>query len=127
MKSLQQIAAALGGEVRKNQVRAPGPGHSAHDRSLSIKLSAKNPDGFVVNSFAGDDPMMCRDHVKAKLGMTSTFQPSRQFNGHTDPAAVMRRVKSVMKAKTPVQKPPATVTATYEYKNAAGEVIYEVQ
>jgi hypothetical protein len=127
MKSLRQIAHALGGEVRKEQVRAPGPGHSAHDRSMSVKLSAKNPDGFIVNSFAGDDPIACRDYVKVKLGMTST-QPSRKLNGHTDPAAVMRRVKKAMKAKAPkTQKPPATVTATYEYKNAAGEVVYEVQ
>jgi hypothetical protein len=127
MKSLRQIAHALGGEVRKEQVRAPGPGHSAHDRSMSVKLSAKNPDGFIVNSFAGDDPIVCRDYVKEKLGMTSTFQPSRKLNGHTDPAAVMRRVKKAMKAKTSVPKPLGTVTATYKYRNAAGEVIYEVQ
>ena len=30
--------------------RAPGPGHSAKDRSLSVKTSA--PHGFVVHSFA---------------------------------------------------------------------------
>ena len=51
----RKMAELLGGEVRGGQVRAPGPGHSAGDRSLSVMLDASAPDGFVVNSFAGDD------------------------------------------------------------------------
>jgi hypothetical protein len=125
MKSLQQFAQALGGEVRGRQVHAPGPGHSTHDRSMSIMLSATAPEGFVVHSFCGDDPITCRDYIKEKLGIVSTFTPAQKMNGHTDPAAVMRRVKR--KAATPARKPPGTVTATYEYRNAAGEVVYEVQ
>jgi hypothetical protein len=55
---LREIARALGGEISGGEVLAPGPGHSAKDRSLSIKPSG---DGkFLVHSFAYDDPMVCR-------------------------------------------------------------------
>jgi hypothetical protein len=126
MKSAQQIAAALGGEVRKNQVRAPGPGHRPHDRSLSVKLSATAPDGFVVHSFAGDDPMMCRDYVKQRLGMTSSFEPSKHFNGHTDPAAVIRKVKRKAAAPASVTKKRGVPVTTYLYQDADGKTIFEV-
>lgn len=70
--SPQHVAAALGGEVSGREVLAPGPNHSAKDRSLSIKLDAAAPDGFVVHSFAGDDPLACKDHVRGKLGIVWT-------------------------------------------------------
>lgn len=67
---LRNIARALGGEVNpKGFVLAPGPGHSARDRSLSIRLDAKAPDGILVNSFAGDDPLDCKDYIRGKLGL----------------------------------------------------------
>jgi hypothetical protein len=60
MLTLQQISRALGGEAYGKQVLVRGPGHSPRDRSLSIKLHVSAPDGFVVHSFAGDDPMLCK-------------------------------------------------------------------
>src|ERR1700683_60799 len=64
--SLKELANALGGEVSGDQVIAPGPGHSPKDRSLSVKLDDKSPEGFVVFSFAGDDEIECRDYVREK-------------------------------------------------------------
>ena len=55
LPSLRGIARALGGEVIGGQVLCAGPNHSAKDRSLSIRLSSTAPDGFIVQSFAGDD------------------------------------------------------------------------
>jgi hypothetical protein len=49
-------------------VIAPGPGHSPKDRSLSVTLSANDPAGYVVHSFAGDDPIICKDYVRERLG-----------------------------------------------------------
>lgn len=74
------VAQAMGGDVyRKNQVRCPGPGHSANDRSLSIFLIPEASGGFRVHSFAGDDPIQCRDYVRQTLGLpafaTGTPQP----------------------------------------------------
>src|SRR5262245_12058703 len=66
---LRDLARALGGDFSKGQILCPGPGHSAADRSLSVKFIAGAPNGFVVHSFAGDDPISCRDHVKRLLGI----------------------------------------------------------
>lgn len=63
------IATALGGEVRGNRILCPGPRHSSTDRSLSVTFSPDAPDGFLVHSFAGDDPMLCRDYVRYRLGL----------------------------------------------------------
>ena len=78
--TLQQIASALHAEVSGNQVLAPGPGHSPKDRSLSIKLDANAPDGFIVHSFAGDDPIVCRDFVRQKCGL-EPFKSNGKSNG----------------------------------------------
>jgi putative DNA primase/helicase len=66
---LKAWAWALGGDVAGREVLAPGPGHSRQDRSLSVRSSATSPDGFLVYSFTGDDWRLCRDHVRAKLGL----------------------------------------------------------
>jgi putative DNA primase/helicase len=68
------IARALGGDALPNGAIVPGPGHSARDRSLSITLSPGAPDGFVVHSHAGDDPLTYRDHVRDCLGLPA-FRP----------------------------------------------------
>ena len=64
------IASTMGGDViGRDSVNVPGPGHSKTDRSLSIKINAKAPGGFVVYSHAGDDPIECRDYVRDRLGL----------------------------------------------------------
>jgi len=69
------VAAALGGEAHGNRVLAPGPGHSKHDRSLSVAVDPDAPGGFVVHSFAGDDWRECRDYVRERLGLAD-FTPA---------------------------------------------------
>jgi hypothetical protein len=67
---IRSLARALSGDVSgRNHLLAPGPGHSRQDRSLSVKLDPAAPDGFLVKSFAGDDPIACRDHVRAAAGL----------------------------------------------------------
>jgi len=70
MLDLRSVARALGGVAAGNSnVSAPGPGHSGADRSLSVKLDPSAPEGFLVNSFANDPPIFCRDYVREKLGL----------------------------------------------------------
>jgi hypothetical protein len=69
MLDLRTIAAVLGGEVACGQVIAPGPGHSPRDRSMTVRLSADSPDGFICFSHAGDDFRDCRDYVRSRLGL----------------------------------------------------------
>ena len=71
---LPTIARALDGEISGRQVLAPGPGHRRRDRSLSIRIDADAPDGFVVHSFAGDDPLACKDYVRERVGLPA-WQP----------------------------------------------------
>jgi AAA domain len=100
--TLREIARALGGEISGGQVLAPGPGHSAQDRSLSVKTSEDAP-GFVVHSFSNDDPIVCKDHVRARLGVPS-FKP----NGGNGASHSPRRIK----------------TTSFHYRNPAGEIVY---
>lgn len=70
--SAREAAAALGGHaVSATSILCPGPGHSPRDRSLSVRFDPKAPDGFTCHSFAGDDWQVCRDHVRAALGLGS--------------------------------------------------------
>lgn len=69
--SLPNIAKALGGIVTGGQVLAPGPGHSAKDRSMSVKIGESGK--LIVHSHAGDDAMVCKTYVERKLGIV--WQP----------------------------------------------------
>jgi AAA domain len=109
--SPQQLAAALGGEVSGSEVLAPGPGHSPKDRSLSIKIDPSAPDGFVTYSFAGDDPLKCKDYVRDRAGV-ARWEPTRQ-----------PKVDNIARMSDRVRKPVAkagSAPATYIYKQADG-------
>ncbi|MGM5002976.1 phage/plasmid primase, P4 family [Tardiphaga sp. 538_B7_N1_4] len=70
--SAEAVARALGGSVvSANEVRAPGPGHTAKDNSLLITIDPSAPSGFLVHSFAGDDALQCKDYVRERLGLAS--------------------------------------------------------
>jgi hypothetical protein len=107
--SPQQVAAALGGEVSGREVLAPGPGHSTKDRSMSVRLDPASPDGFVVHSFAGDDPLACKDHVRDKLGIRWEPKPRGVANG------------SVVRMQDRISSPLATKMQT------AAEYVYRLE
>jgi len=82
MTTPKQAAIALNGDVSGQHISCAGPGHSPHDKSLSVTLDPAAPDGFLVHSFAGDDWQDCRDYVKDRLGIgrtnyTPTPRPER--------------------------------------------------
>ena len=96
--TLPQLAQRLGGEVSRDQVLAPGPGHSPKDRSLAVKPSDQNQDGFVVHSFANDDPIACKDYVREKARL-----PRGKSNG------------------------PSNVVAKYDYHDETGTLLFRVE
>ncbi len=102
MLTPQEVARALDGEVSGNQVLAPGPEHGSKDRSLSIKLDANAPDGFLVHSFSGDDAIRCKDYVREKLGLPPW---------HGKPKGSPRS---------------KTIVATYDYTDEAGVLLSQV-
>ncbi|MGJ7039664.1 hypothetical protein J2Y63_002922 [Shinella sp. BE166] len=65
--NISTLAKLLGGDVAgRDRVLAPGPGHSAKDRSLSVTIVG---DGYLVHSFSADDWKDCRDHVADLIGV----------------------------------------------------------
>lgn len=107
--TIQSYARALGGDVSgRNTVTCPGPGHSAKDRSLSVRFGAESPDGFVVYSFSGDDPIECRDYVKARLGMdVSRPLPQPVVSNDTD------RIRYALQLWEEATEPRGTVVDAY--------------
>jgi putative DNA primase/helicase len=86
---LRAMARALGGEVIGGQVSCPGPGHSPRDRSLSVRIVAAAPMGFIAHSHCGDDWIVCRDHVAKLLGFERDgWKRDRQELPKPKPAAI---------------------------------------
>jgi hypothetical protein len=115
MTSLKSIARALGGDVSGNQVVAPGPGHSKYDRSLAVFIDGANSDGFRVHSFSGDDWKLCRDHVKARLGIADgpalrpAPAPIRDVNLVKDDSARTDYALRIWHEARPIMGTPAAV------------------
>jgi hypothetical protein len=124
IRDLQSLARALDGEVNGGQVLAPGPGHSKADRSMSVKLDAAAPDGLVVHSFAGDNPIQCRDYVREKAGLPA-FKPN---GGRSRRASVTEINAMLATAMQSIESEPAKgrVVAAYDYTDDNGELLYQV-
>src|SRR5215216_4988848 len=112
---LRTLARALGGEVSGQQVLAPGPGHTAKDRSMAVKVEPTAPDGFVVHSFAGDDPLACKDHVRERAGLSAWEKPANGNGAHDPLAAMQSRVAR------------SAIVAEYIYRQADGTPYLRVQ
>jgi AAA domain len=124
MLTLQEIQAAIGGEIHGNMLSAPGPGHSAKDRSMSVWCSDKWPS-FKVTSHAGDDWKVCQDHIRAKLDIPD-WKPK---NDNAVRQANEDRIAGALKlaiAGTPA--PTASkfkIVRTYDYVDADGTLLYQ--
>jgi len=93
---MRSLAAALGGEVDGDKVKAPGPNHSPADRSLVIWPKPDAPDGFTVHSFSGDDPIECRDYVRERTNLPA-FEARRKV-AHT-PFAIQASLMAAVAAQ----------------------------
>jgi hypothetical protein len=106
MLDARTIASKMGGKIVNGHALVPGPGHSAHDRSLSVKPDASAPDGFICHSFSGDDFAECRDYVKARLGLPS--EPAPMYGGNE------------------TGRPQKNIVATYRYEDERGDLSFVV-
>src|SRR5687767_13947749 len=114
-------------------MRAPGPGHSVQDRSMTVKLEPTAPDGILVFSHSGDDVNRCRDHVRKRLGLDS-WKP-RKGNGSASAKQLNR--KRTAKAQD-AARPPKPFSdlplirdgyrrvCAYAYRSATDSLLYEV-
>jgi hypothetical protein len=90
---------------------------------LSVKLDSNAPDGFVVHSFAGDDPLTCRDHVREKARL-EPFKP----NGGGRQRASHDQIERALVAVVAGQRRDGNkrIVAKYDYTDAAGALLYQV-
>jgi 5S rRNA maturation endonuclease (ribonuclease M5) len=121
---LRSLARALGGEVQGNEVRAPGPGHSRWDRSLSVRPDASAPGGVVVHSFAQDDPIACKDYVREKLSLPA-FRPNGGRR-HLASAAALGAMPAAAVQSVESEPAKGRVVASYDYTDDKGELLYQV-
>lgn len=98
------IAAALGGVVRGDRIHAPTPGHSRRDRGTVIKLDPDAPDGCLVHSFNGGDPLEIKDELRRQ-------------------GVLPERERRTMKSAAPHWQE----TGVYEYDDGAGNIIYRTR
>ena len=99
MIDLRAAARALCGDViGRDAVAVPGPGHSARDRSLTVKFDPRAPDGFLVYSHCDDGWRDCRDHVRARLGLPP-WQPGDGQDRRVTPSQVKEFDRSATDAE----------------------------
>ena len=64
----QNAGQVVSGRLERQMAEHPrDPAISKGDRSLGIMFDPGEPDGFRLNSLAGDDEVECRKHVKGLL------------------------------------------------------------
>src|SRR4051812_34982139 len=96
MTHLHTIARLLGGKVVRQNILFPAPGHSSRDRSASLRFDPRAPEGFVVHSFAGDDPIVIRDHVRRSIPLLFDGQmPLAPFRLRPDPNQIERTKRAL--------------------------------
>jgi RecA-family ATPase len=135
MLDLKTLRHTLGGELSGNRLLCPGPNHSAADRSLSVRLDNAAPDGFLVHSFAGDDPIICKDYIREKLGLPTFLSgsPDRKRdkpnggNGRRRASddAIERALMAAAQGHAD-SKPKGRVVASYDYTDVDGTLLYQV-
>jgi putative DNA primase/helicase len=111
--NLSQLAKALGGDLNGKWINLRGPKHGSADRSLGFTFDKTAPDGIRVNSFAYDDPDLCRKHIKGLLALIAADGPLAfecDLNTPDETKNAQIRALAIWEAAKPV---PGTPVETY--------------
>ncbi len=130
---LRTVAHRLNGEVSSGQVLFPAPGPSPRDRSACLRFDREAPDGFVIHSFAGDDPLPIRDFVRERLRLPLNSRETTRQRSPFEFGEVPEDTARTAQALTiwsEARNPHGTPVETYLWnrglelpEEAAGEVI----
>jgi hypothetical protein len=123
MLTLESLQRCLGGKISNGQLRCPGPGHSVADESLSIKPDPQAPDGFVVHSFADDDPIVCRDYIREKCGQAPR-KPDGNGRARRNEDEIEAALAAAIRRQSADSK--SRVVCAYPYSDEGGMLLYEV-
>jgi RecA-family ATPase len=122
LPGLEAMARALGGDILNGQVLAPGPGHSAADRSLAVRPDPSAPDGFLTFSFANDDAIQCRDYVRQRCGLPA-FKP----NGRRQRASSAEIAELMASAIAGQRRGTKRVLRRHDYLDENGALLHQVE
>lgn len=64
MTTAQAITQHYGGDWRGSHGAFPTPGHSHEDRGMTVKDAPDAPDGVLIHSFNGGDPLAVKDECR---------------------------------------------------------------
>jgi hypothetical protein len=77
LSTARRLTADLGGDWHGSYGTVPAPGHSARDRSVSVRQHSTDLDDVIVHSFAGDDPVEIKREWRARGLLPSRGQAPR--------------------------------------------------
>src|SRR5690348_9499683 len=107
--TLTELANLLNGTVNGHWINVRGPQHGAADRSLGVRFDSFAPDGFYINSFAGDDESECRAHVRALIqkvvGQPSDIHKPEQADSESAVARTQGAMALWQEAISPIGTP----------------------
>lgn len=72
----ETITRAMGGTWTGHGGTFPTPGHSADDRGMSVRDAPDAPDGVIINTFNGGDPLQVKDQLRAKGILPARGKPA---------------------------------------------------
>lgn len=114
MTDLRKIAAVMGGEVRGNVAAFPTPGHGKKDRGSWASLVPGAPDGVLIYSANGGDPLAIKDELRSKGAL-----PEREDR---QPMPLLRR--SSAPRPMPVQVAAAGKHTAFIYHDESGAEVF---
>jgi hypothetical protein len=91
---------------------------------LVVRPEPNAPDGFVVHSFANDDPIACKDYVREKCGLPAfkAKAKDRKRASHDEIAALLASAVQSQRGERKIGR----LVATYQYTDEKGTLLYEV-
>lgn len=95
MLNLHHVASCLpGGRVISGGVSFQGLGHRPGDTSARILPDRDARNGYIVVSFAGDDPLMLRDYVDERCGLPRWEKRARDHEERDNPRELARQERA---------------------------------
>lgn len=95
MLNLQHAASCLpGGRVISGGVSFQGLGHRLGDMSARLLPDPDARNGYIVTSFAGDDPLMLRDYVDDRCGLPRWEARAHDREERIDPCELARQERA---------------------------------
>jgi putative DNA primase/helicase len=92
-----------------------------------VRLDSEAPDGFVVHSFASNDPLACKDYVRERAGL-EPFKP--KVNGarkRVSDADITRAMMAAVSAqRIDEDSKPKRIAQTYDYRDDSDTLLYQV-